>query len=224
MRVDIRLHGKLGKEIGEHWQLYVNSVGEAMRGIEANSKKLFQYFYECEKDGVEYRVLINGRDHTDDSDLVVSRKTLREIDIVPVPAGAGGGNGGMFKMIIGLFLVIVASVVTFGVAAPGAIVGFASFFATMGTVFAMKAVFMFGAALLLGGLFELVSGSPKSSNGGNNDMGSGESEKAELAPSYLFGGAVNTANQGNPIPIGYGRLRIGSQVIAAGVRSTAIPV
>lgn len=33
--------------------------------------------------------------------------------------------------------------------------------------------------------------------------------------SYLFQGAVNTAAQGNFVPIGYGRLRVGSAVVSA---------
>jgi predicted phage tail protein len=36
--------------------------------------------------------------------------------------------------------------------------------------------------------------------------------------SYLFSGPVNTAGQGIPVPIGYGRLRVGSSVISASLR------
>ena len=32
--------------------------------------------------------------------------------------------------------------------------------------------------------------------------------------SYLFNGASNTVNEGGPVPIGYGRLIVGSQVIS----------
>jgi len=37
--------------------------------------------------------------------------------------------------------------------------------------------------------------------------------------SYLFSGPVNTAAQGVPIPLGYGRLRVGSTVISASLRN-----
>ena len=36
--------------------------------------------------------------------------------------------------------------------------------------------------------------------------------------SYLFSGPVNTVAQGIPIPLGYGRLRVGSSVISASLR------
>ena len=37
--------------------------------------------------------------------------------------------------------------------------------------------------------------------------------------SFVFGGAVNTASQGTHVPIGYGRLKVGSQVIQATIKS-----
>jgi len=36
--------------------------------------------------------------------------------------------------------------------------------------------------------------------------------------SYLFAGATNTAAQGIPVPLGYGRLRVGSVVVSAALR------
>ena len=50
------------------------------------------------------------------------------------------------------------------------------------------------------------------------------SERAENKPSYLFNGPVNTTAQGNPVPIGYGRLRVGSQVISTGVSAEQVSV
>lgn len=52
----------------------------------------------------------------------------------------------------------------------------------------------------------------------------GDSERAENKPSYLFNGPVNTTAQGHPVAVGYGRLRIGSQVISAGLSVEQIPV
>jgi predicted phage tail protein len=37
--------------------------------------------------------------------------------------------------------------------------------------------------------------------------------------SMIFGNNVNTANQGAPLPLGYGRLKVGSQVIQATIKS-----
>lgn len=42
-------------------------------------------------------------------------------------------------------------------------------------------------------------------------------EKPENKPSYAFAGPVNMTQQGNAIPLGYGKLHVGSQVVAAGM-------
>ena len=37
--------------------------------------------------------------------------------------------------------------------------------------------------------------------------------------SFVFGNVINTASQGTPVPIGYGRLKIGSSVIQSSIKS-----
>ena len=49
-------------------------------------------------------------------------------------------------------------------------------------------------------------------------------EKPANTPSYIFNGPVNTTMQGNPVSLCYGRVRIGSQVISAGLSSREIPI
>jgi predicted phage tail protein len=207
--VSVKLHGLLGDEIGESWDLDVDSVSEALRAIEANTQKLLKFFYERDREGIEYRVLVNQRDHQSDADLVVTRSDLATIDIVPVPSGSG--NGGFFKIIAGVFLIAAAVAIGFATVGVGA-----GIMAAIGASAVTKGLFMFGAALLLGGLFELVAGGRKLKNGTEN------TKDEEIAPSYIFTGPVNTIAQGNPVAIGYGRLRIGSQVVASGVSSVSV--
>ena len=37
--------------------------------------------------------------------------------------------------------------------------------------------------------------------------------------SFVFGSPLNTASQGTPVPVGYGRLKVGSKVVQASVKS-----
>lgn len=70
-----------------------------------------------------------------------------------------------------------------------------------------------GAALVIGGAAQMLfsSTAPKST------------DHPENQPSYAFDGAVNTAAQGNPVPVLYGGpLIVGSQVISAGLSVEAI--
>ncbi|WP_250538943.1 MULTISPECIES: tail assembly protein [unclassified Caballeronia] len=64
-----------------------------------------------------------------------------------------------------------------------------------------------GAAMAMGGVAQLLA--PRQS-------GTATPEKADNQPSLAFDGAVNTMGQGGPVPLGYGRMIVGSQVISVG--------
>lgn len=51
-----------------------------------------------------------------------------------------------------------------------------------------------------------------------------QQEKVENKPSYVFDGPVNTTAQGHCVPVAYGRLRVGSQVISAGLFAEALTI
>lgn len=70
-----------------------------------------------------------------------------------------------------------------------------------------------GAALIVGGVTQLLFAPPNTEN-----------REGENTPSYMFDGPINTIRQGNPVPVGYGRLRIGSQVIGMSLSSTKVAV
>ena len=69
--------------------------------------------------------------------------------------------------------------------------------------------------MILGGVAQMIAPTAKSSD---------PSERPENQPSYVFNGAVNTTAQGHPVPVGYGRLIVGSAVISAGIDVDEIAV
>jgi predicted phage tail protein len=82
--------------------------------------------------------------------------------------------------------------------------------------------FLFGAKSLMGMMAGslVLSGisyalSPKPDTQDQRVSATAEASKS----SFVFGGSVNTASQGTPVPIGYGRLKVGSKVIQATVKS-----
>lgn len=77
-----------------------------------------------------------------------------------------------------------------------------------GFVFAQPQLFYVGAALVIGGAAQMLF-APKTPE---------STDRPENQPSSSFDGAVNTAAQGNPVPVAYGGpLIVGSQVISAGL-------
>ena len=71
-----------------------------------------------------------------------------------------------------------------------------------------------GISMVIGGVAELLFAPPSAK----------VSEKADNQPSYSFNGPVNTTKQGNAIPLAYGQLIIGSQVIYAGIAAEEAPI
>lgn len=97
------------------------------------------------------------------------------------------GAGGVGKIIAGIGLIIVGAIV------PGA-----------------QFLIGIGAGLAFSGVSQLISPTPKFSN-----MERGK-EAARLE-SFTFSSITNTAQQGLPVPICYGRAYIGSAVISSGL-------
>ena len=74
-----------------------------------------------------------------------------------------------------------------------------------------------GLMMTLTGVSQLLSPTPQASQAAYTNM-----ERPEARTSFIYGGAVNTSEQGGPIPILYGRMRIGSTLVAASVSTDQI--
>lgn len=75
-------------------------------------------------------------------------------------------------------------------------------------------MFNMGVGLILGGVMQLITPTPKITPFAR--------ENANNRPSYMFNGPINTVGQGNPVPVLYGKLFVGSQVISAGFSTRQI--
>jgi len=138
----------------------------------------------------------------------------REVfSITPVMAGAGRGTGALLfgaALIGASFLLPGAGL--FGTqglitgAATGTFSGLAATSGLAGTLTAVGTSLSYvGAGLVLSGISTILSPMPKPPR-----------EAAKLE-SNSFSGVVQTARQGVPVPIAYGRLFVGSAVISSGL-------
>lgn len=111
-----------------------------------------------------------------------------EIRIAPVLVGSK--RGGVLQTIIGAVLVVVGAVVSYfggGLGAP---------------------LIKFGAAMMLGGVVQMLSPQP---------AGLSTKDSPGNEASYNFNGPVNTMAQGNPVPLLYGEMLVGSAVVSGGI-------
>lgn len=105
------------------------------------------------------------------------------------PVLQGAKRGGILQTIIGAALVMVG---VFSSAYGGA------------------SMILAGSAMMPGGVVQLLS---------PQQVGLSTKDDPNNSASYHFNGAVNTTAQGNPVPLLYGRMIVGSAVISAGIYS-----
>jgi predicted phage tail protein len=191
---EIRLYGHLRARFGRSYRLAVRSAAEAIRALGVVVPGFREYLATHSAPG--YRVWLGADVITAGEQLHAPAGSL--IRLVPVTAGAKSELG---QIIIG------AALINF---AP-----WAGTTALIGNLTGAAIVTSLGFAMVLGGVSQLLAGNPASD---------APSERPENLPSYAFNGAVNTTAQGNPVPVLYGRLRVGSQVISTGLSTAALAI
>lgn len=212
--ITVMLYGFLGKKFGKVHRYHVKSASEAIKALSATLPGFKQALIE----GGSFKILRAGKEPLSLEDINNPQSSKETIRIIPIVEGAGGD--GLLNVVAGVALVwATGGLASFGLSGMGIFTG-ASSGAMVGGAMAAT-----GAAGALAGISGLVAGigmslimsgvsqmlfSPPSVQQGNY-------EPANNRPSYSFNGAVNTSAQGNPVPICYGRLIVGSQVISAGL-------
>ena len=190
----VKLLGELGKKFGKSYKLDVKSPAEAVRALCANFPEFRKHLNESEKRGLAYRVLVGKKDQS--ADEIHNPSGNQEIKFVPVLQGAGG-NGGIFQVVLGAVLIAAA-------------------FTPIGAPFA-KYLIPVGISMVIGGVVQMLTPMPNLSADASNNQ-------PDNKPSYVFNGAVNTSAQGYPVPVGYGRMIVGSAVISAGIVAEELPI
>jgi len=223
------LRGELGKQFGRVHHFDLNTPAEAIRALCANFEGFQQALVTAAERGVGYIVQV-GKSAIEELDEIHNPTgQSEEISITPVLAGAGGGVG---KILTGVALVAAAIVFApaaggfLGIGGAGAITGATGF--TLGAA-ASSAIGFIGASLILSGTAQLLSPQPAELPGltvatgaRGNSFDPVNNDPADNRSSYIYNGAVNLTAQGNPVPICYGRMRVGSVVVSAGVSTTDI--
>lgn len=205
----IYLYGHLGRKFGHRWSLDIHSPAEAVRAIMANRPDFRAYLQQHSQPG--YQVFIGPEPLIGASSLgdPVGRQAIK---IVPVISGAAKSP------IIGIIIGVVLVAASIALLNPALLGISASAFSGLaaGSVAAGLAlsVGFIGAGLIVTGLTTLLT----------KPTGATITERPENTPSTLFGGPINTTQGGHPVPVGYGRLRVGSAVISAGISTKDVAI
>ncbi|MBJ8834367.1 tail assembly protein [Citrobacter freundii] len=187
----IKLSGSLAKTFGRAHQRLISTPREIFRALSVTVPGFEKYLNTSKARGLTYAVMV-GKRNISESDLDFPNAG-QEIRIVPVIIGSK--RAGVLQTILGAVLVVVGVLgSTIGQAWGGGVWG--------------PAAWKIGAAMMVGGVAQMLSPQPG---------GLSSKRDADNKASYAFGGVTNTATQGYPVPLCYGKRRIGGAIISAGI-------
>ena len=196
MRRTIHLGGDLISHCNglESHTLHVNSIGEAVRALDAN----YPGFKNKIKRDAEYYVLCGDElkeENAINDESIFMNFNKGDFHIIPKISGSKSMAAAIATTVLGVVLMVVSIYVP-----PAGALGYGLI--TQGLVFSI------GLSLFASGILAAISPAPTVSN-------YGERESAEERPSFLFDGPGNTTEQGGPIPLIYGRMIVGSTLISS---------
>lgn len=183
----VKLYGAMRKQFGHKFVLDVANPAEAIRAL-CVIRPGFRAYLETNKDR-PFRVLVGGEARDLDG-LGQPSGASEVIKLVPV---VGGAKDGFDQILVGAALMVASYYI------PGAW--------TLGSMSVSGAVASMGVAMMLGGVAQTLARTQQV------DPGNGNSG----IQTWTFGSPTLTVGQGNPVPLCYGRMRIGGHVISAGV-------
>lgn len=185
--IQIELGGILGKTFGKIHHRLISTTHEATRALAATIPGFEKFMITSNRRGLTYAVF-RGKKNISQDDLGFP-VTDEIIRIVPVIIGSK--KAGVLQTILGAVLVVIGAVLNF-------------------TPLAAASPFFYqvGGAMIIGGVIQMLSPQP---------AGLASKQDADNKASYAFGSVTNTAAQGYPIPLGYGKRRIGGAIISAGI-------
>ena len=205
MNRTVHLHGSLGERFGGPYTFRVTSIRQIGSALAVN----LPGFRQAVADG-QFRVVrgpLDGGADIDGDELDIGLGATAEVHVVPVVAGTIRGIG---KVLAGAALI--GGALLF---APSAGLG-ATAFTVAGSSVTYGNILMTGVAIGLGGVAQMLS--PQIGVGDYGDR-----ETPDQRSSFLIRGPTNTTEQGQPIPLVFGRdVIVGSVVISSGIATEAI--
>ncbi len=211
----IHLYGPLAEAFGPQYRLDVASAAEAVRAL---TVVLGRRFAEILREG-EWHV-VAGKDLEHGNDFGAPELLgfgLGAQDLHLCPAISGSGGGGIFRAVLGVAMLAAAiyfapPLVTGTGPIAGSLGGLGSTaFSVAGMSISYGSIAMSGMIMALGGLSQMLASTPQQTSSYSSR------ESVEDRPSFLFNGARNTIEQGNPVAVIYGRHLAGGTIISAGI-------
>lgn len=190
----VHLYGHLKKEFGPKFTFNVETAAEALRALNCAFPGAFVRALEQGS----YKLVVGSKKHGSSLDIdLINQLRLGTSDIHLIPVAAGAANSkGIAKTVLGVALIGGAIFMSGGtLAAPLSMLSSA---ALPGLGITWGNIAMVGLGLTLAGASSLLA------------KPADAAKDSEADKSHMFNGPGNTAQQGDPIPLIYGRVLTGS--------------
>ena len=226
----VKLLGELGERYGTDWSCGHKSVRDILKLIDCQTEGFKEYLAECHEKAIQFTIQ-NG-DEIMEADLnEMALNNLKDtVIITPIPAGSGKG---MKKLIAGLLLIAafffipgLGGLMIQGTAVSGgALAGGVTAAGTSSTLLVGGQMGMSAASALAAGASLSTLGSMVLMLGTNlalvglAEMQMPDPGEMTSDPSFLFNGANSNIEQGQPVPVLYGTMKIGGTPLSQGFKA-----
>jgi len=187
----IYLHGELAHIFGNFFKLKINNALSALKGIDANKKGFLQKISSLSKNGIYYSIIVDNEEMQNQNQLI-EKRSIESIHIIPIIYGSGE------LVAAGIGLVAAGSLTVAG----QIVAGLVNMAISLGVSFLMNSINKQATppqqSISVGGATSIIEAKGRS---------------------YIFSNNVNAAEQGSAIPVGYGRMKVSSQILSASVKS-----
>ena len=194
---NVYLEGTMGQEFGTKFQIYAETVHDALRCLEANmGDKFRKYLINCHED--ETGFLVDVADNAIDYEAEMLMPMHEgDITITPMPEGSKSAFGKILAAIV---------IITLALTPPGQALlakmaaGLNAIGLTAVTLEGLTlSVVMIGVNIGLAGIMQMMAPDP--------------SVDQDQQTNYLFNGPEQNVIQGDPVPVLYGKLRVPGQPV-----------
>ena len=192
---NIYLKGKLAKIFGSQFKIKIRNTLDVFKALDSQRENFLGTFLDFHKNGYNYQLIVDG-EYIKSKEEIEERRNIKNIYIVPVITGAGDGGLGA----------VIATAITANVIAQTII-------ATVVNVAISMAISL--AVSYLVASMQKSAAPPKSFAATGGAVGGVNAS----ARSYIFANKGNLISQGSNLPIGYGRMEIGTRTINATLKS-----
>lgn len=226
----VKLLGELGERYGTDWTSGHKSVRDILKLIDCQTEGFKEYLAECHEKGIQFTIQ-NGDEFMEADLNEMALNNLKDtVIITPIPAGSGKG---MKKLIAGLLLIAafffipgLGGLMIQGTAAGGgALAGGVTAAGTSSTLLVGGQMGMSAASALAAGANLSTLGSMVLMLGTNlalvglAEMQMPDPGEMTSDPSFLFNGANSNIEQGQPVPVLYGTMKIGGTPLSQGFKA-----